>query len=133
MKRHDQTILGLPTGDCLRACVASLLDCDTIDEVPHFMVEPLDDWYVRLSDWLRTKYLEPVATSKNPGPFTVTGSCILLVDIPAIKDETWCHAVVGHRDNSGKVTVVHDPHPGNRKRNPPYEILGAINILRNAV
>lgn len=38
-------------GDCMRTCIASLLDLST-DEVPHFLKDDSDDWLKNLNAWL---------------------------------------------------------------------------------
>jgi len=38
-------------GDCLRTCIASLLDLAT-DDVPHVLHDDSDEWMVRLNRWL---------------------------------------------------------------------------------
>lgn len=43
-------------GDCLRACVCSILEMG-IDDVPHFIIEQ-DDWVGKMIQWLNSKGYE---------------------------------------------------------------------------
>lgn len=98
---------GRAAGDCLRACVASVLDLD-LDDVPHFV-----------------QYIEHPEGSKNIWYWALVGFCAAYgwkVDYVEKGDETpaprgWTfidgksprghsHVVVGHDG-----TMVHDPHP----------------------
>lgn len=117
----DQLVLhnpGDPTqmGDCLRACVASVLDLDPAD-VPHFVQEgyhagdTTDDateWYRLLRAFLRPRGLDvlwPVADDLAEYlPWSVLD--LVLISGPSPRGP-FSHIVVGRPDG----TVVHDPHP----------------------
>lgn len=59
MKRLRQTVAGgfdengTPTGNCLPACLASMLDLPSPDVLPNFVTWPADDdWWDRVNAWL---------------------------------------------------------------------------------
>jgi hypothetical protein len=117
----DQLVLHDPTvpeqlGDCLRACIASLLDLPA-DQVPHFVQDgyyagDLDDdgdqWYRLLRGWLRDRGMDvlwPAADDVGEYlPWSLLDLCLLCGPSPR---GPFLHVVVGRPDG----TVVHDPHP----------------------
>lgn len=53
---HTQTIFGDGTegatpGNCMQTAVASLLDLP-LDDVPHFVAEPIETWWTEFLDWI---------------------------------------------------------------------------------
>src|SRR5271154_3985606 len=90
-------------GNCLSACVASILEMP-IDQVPHF-VERHDSrdylWMGRLNSWLSRLGL--CASYLEPGSCDMTPDFHILYGLSVLGNE---HAVVGH---AGR--VIHDPHP----------------------
>ena len=51
MKPTHQTIFKVPEGNCVQACVASILELP-LDEVPNFILE--DDWFAALREFVAT-------------------------------------------------------------------------------
>ena len=98
MKPVDQTILGEPHGNCLQACVASILEL-ALDDVPNFM--EYEDWDGEFVKFMAGFGLEPVefnvAAGWTPGGY----HCALGETSRGI-----LHSVVAHGGE-----VVHDPHP----------------------
>lgn len=106
------------TGDCLSACIASLLGLD-LDLVPDFGLEERDDkWWISVQKWLEQynfQLLRWELTSRTPW-YAMPGNpmCILVGSTDAgIK-----HAVVGYPKDPGlgqDVTFeqVHDPADSN--------------------
>lgn len=94
----DQTIFGAPEGNCLPACIASILDL-RIEDVPHFGA---DDWLDTLERWLAPRGLYPVCATLG-GPWRPAGLYILAGKSPR---GDFLHAVVARGSD-----VVHDPHP----------------------
>lgn len=50
MKKHLQKI-GYPFGDCVRTCIASILDCENVEEIPNFMKDGEDLFSSNLNNW----------------------------------------------------------------------------------
>jgi hypothetical protein len=127
MISHTQTILhdphrkpGEPVGDCLRTCVACLLDLP-VESVPHFVdaqVNGGSDWRLEMFAWLEPMGLSVVEidlSSTGPAAYGEAwlwidrgGRCIISGISPRSIDEAnpTYHAVIGE---GGEIT--HDPHP----------------------
>jgi hypothetical protein len=99
MKPVDQTTFGVGLGNCLSACVASLLHLP-IEEVPHFGADDL--WFQRLCDWLAPRGFYAMCIHYDPD-HVPSGFYILGGKSPRGE---FLHAVVAN----GR-TIVHDPHP----------------------
>jgi hypothetical protein len=97
----DQTIFGAPAGNCLAACVASLLHLDIAD-VPN-VCEDGAGWVERLADWLQPRGLVPLAFGGPPPSGFADALCIVSGQSPR---GPWLHATVWRGDK-----MVHDPHP----------------------
>jgi hypothetical protein len=98
MKPVDQTIFGAPEGNCLPACIASLLEL-SIDDVPHFGA---DNWLDTLTRWLAPRGFYPICATL-PTDWRPAGLYILAGKSPR---GDFLHAVVARGDE-----IVHDPHP----------------------
>jgi hypothetical protein len=101
MKPVDQTTFGAPGGNCLSACVASILHLP-IEDVPYFMSNDIDGkaWRQKLSTWLKARGFYPMflgGWAKIPGVHMVTGRSPRNVG-------THCVVAIGD-------VIVHDPHP----------------------
>lgn len=101
MKPVDQTTFGAPGGNCLSACIASLLHLP-IEEVPYFMSNDINGtaWVQKLSEWLKLRGFYPLflgGWAKVPGPHIWRGKSPRGVAT---------HAVIGIGD-----VMIHDPHP----------------------
>jgi hypothetical protein len=130
--RVDQLILhGDPSGrpgDCLRACVASLLEMNPL-EVPHFMEEAIqngranqvvDDPDVVLDGWLRQRGLKLLSFSFTGGMddkdlYMGYGDELYIAwgispRWDPATERRFCHAVVVKGDGYG-FKLEHDPHP----------------------
>jgi len=94
----DQTRFGSPGGNCLAACVASLLELPLADVPQLGPTTWLDD----LGAWLLKRGLYPICF-KIDAPWRPTGLYILAGKSPR---GDFLHAVVARGDE-----VVHDPHP----------------------
>jgi len=99
-----QTIFTPPHGNCLQACIASILELP-LEEVPNFMQFP-DQWLPRYEHFLRTHNLQPVHIrfdGKTPD-WEPWGYHLISVKSPR---GDYDHSLVGYQ---GK--PVHDPFPG---------------------
>ena len=96
-------------GDCLRACLASVLELDKA-QVPHFMVHP-DTWYEDMQSWLRLRGLSCLCLPLglpvyNRALWGMLGDAIVIAGVYIGGDASRRHAVVAQ---AGK--VLHDPIP----------------------
>lgn len=121
MKPVDQTRIHDPdrgvTGNCLEACVASLLEID-IEAVPYFGIDR--DWFSRYLGFVREQGYEMTSHFHFPDGFPcgsesidlgvgVGGYFIAAGPSPRanVRNQGLTHAVI--IDAAGN--VVHDPHP----------------------
>lgn len=96
-------------GDCLSACIASVLDLP-LDDVPIFVAEP--DWYGACVAWLRARGIALVLLQnlQNEWPWIPPDNLPIIVGGPSPRGP-WHHAVVGIWRDGGAMQVLHDPHP----------------------
>jgi hypothetical protein len=96
----DQTRFGDPDGNCLAACLASLLELP-LDDVPHFVAE---GWYSALERWLEPRGLWPLCfVSPTQAQLErVLGYAI----VSGPTERGLLHATVWRAG-----LLVHDPHP----------------------
>jgi len=113
MIKVNQTITGT-NGDCLRACIASLLDLEIV-QVPHFNMFGDDLWFPVFLGFLRSlgyerykwhdvdpELFRTVITEEN----SIGG--YILATVPGLADpRAEDHAVIIDLDG----VVFHDPHP----------------------
>ena len=103
-----QTLFGDKKGNCLSACIASILEI-SIDKVPCWADEK--NWADAVSNWLYKnyglRYLE-VSRTDHIEYFSEQSECFYIMSGKSPRGNFW-HAVVGHK---GK--MVHDPHPDNK-------------------
>lgn len=103
-----QTILEPPGGNCLQACVASILEIG-LDEVPNFAdkmnFEDLDDssWWTYYEDYLEMHGLQPIGIDSVSG-WIPRGWHIIVGKSPR---GDYDHALIGYKGEA-----VHDPYPG---------------------
>ncbi len=99
MKPVDQTIFGAPQGNCLPACIASILEYP-LEEVPHFGDTT---WVATLAVWLAPRGLYPIIATLPNDDWRPAGFHILAGKSPR---GDFLHAVVARG-----AEIVHDPHP----------------------
>jgi len=108
MKPVMQKYLHIPKkgqkGDCWRACLASILECD-IELFPDPNV--INDWPTLYTETLAV--LEKMGYHYDSVPVSFlkcdTGYCIAIGKSPRSKRKRITHAIVWHNG------IVHDPHP----------------------
>ena len=96
-------------GDCLRACLASVLDLPKAS-VPHFLANDAT-WYDDMQAWLRLRGLSclclPLGLPMyNRALWAMLGPSLVIAGVYIAGDESRRHAVVAQ---AGK--VLHDPIP----------------------
>jgi len=103
----DQTTYGFDDGNCLSACLASILEI-SIEEIPTFLGS---DGQLRLARWLADRGL--AASIYQHGTYVPPGYAIAAG--PSKRFAGRLHACVAY---DGR--VVHDPHPS--REGLPYGI-----------
>lgn len=106
-RRDGHTIDGI-AGDCLKACVASIIGVDNYDDVPHF-AQFRDSWWAKMRLHGRAAGFDWAAWA--PDDFAdVTEAFparqLVILSGPSPRGPWW-HCVVGDLD----LNLVHDPHP----------------------
>lgn len=102
----EQTILTIPDGNCLEACIASILEIP-LETIPHFRgcswVNQYNEWIAQFGLSIRNISLggEPDDTQR---PVQMPGFTILSTE--SLRHEGKLHAVVCYDG-----VVVYDPHP----------------------
>lgn len=116
MKPVYQTIMTKERGNCLAACIASLLELP-IEAVPNFSERA--DWFNYVDEFLEQFDLQLVQTKySRTAEHLMRGYYILSGPSPNIKGVD--HVVIG---KNGK--VVHDPSPNGK----PMEEFNTLEIL----
>lgn len=94
-------------GDCLRACVATVLDLPG-DDVPDFVAEHGPRWFMALRTWLeqRGRWVAYVSTASSLSNIATVHPHDLFWIAVGDGPRGRRHAVVCQSNN-----VVHDPHP----------------------
>jgi len=111
MKKKDMIIMHDPDngiyGDCQRACIATLLEIDTLS-VPHFYENGNDeDFFSSLNSYLNSKgfiHLETQPIDFNIPQFDRMGEVYHM--IYGESERGFQHAVVAKNGE-----IIHDPHP----------------------
>jgi hypothetical protein len=118
MKPVEQLVIDDGKGDCLRACVASILEYDA-GEVPNFAEL---DFFNGLDEWLSAYGRRFLRISLTGGydsaaiwfgyPTHADDFMIVWGESPRLKNDGGrkTHAVVGRAKGYG-IEIVHDPHP----------------------
>lgn len=113
MKPVDQTLFGKVDGNCLPACIASLLEIG-IEEVPHFCRDYRDSWFRAFLNWLEPKGLTAICWLGPGWPEGYAEHLRKLTHIaggpsPRYEGNDVLHAVVMRGDE-----LLHDPHHDRR-------------------
>lgn len=113
MKPVTQTITDSGKGNCMSACLASLLELD-INEVPNFVAENGDEWLVACNMWLSDRGLTLIMMKAGGeiygGRFPFIVSC---ASPRSTVEKPLRHAVVMSHGPHGGLEVLHDPYPGS--------------------
>jgi len=110
-------------GNCLAACIASLLEMD-IDDVPVYLDD--DTWYEQYEKWLTSKGVTVLYISEPVnGPWRISNGFNMILCGESPRGH---HAVIG-RSRSGSIRFVHDPHPsGDYIIGDPTSIIILIKV-----
>lgn len=132
MKFHKQLIVDPSRGDCVRTCVACVLDLEVMD-VPNFtdmnLEDPSKDMWDHMTIWLRSQGYCMVklqaegrqGSSHFPGlDLHLLGGALCLGSVPSQRFHSGSHSVVcqvqrykTEQCTYSKVEIIHDPSPGN--------------------
>lgn len=108
MKPVDQTVFDFVRGDCLRACICSILELP-IEAVPNTYNDAGTQWLPALSELLAPLGWAFVDLPADPWPWMPDGVHFVMAG-PSPRDPSKLHAVVG-ATRDGHVVIAHDPHP----------------------
>lgn len=121
MKPVFQTIYSVPHGNCLQACVASILEL-SLEEVPNFMLHG-DGWWQYYVEWMISNYnLQPISIVIEKGCTVPHGYHFIQGKSPR---GDYDHIVVAFNGNE-----IHDPFPDSIPllSQDLYEIFHCVNI-----
>lgn len=102
MKPVDQSRISYEDGDCLRACIASILEL-SLEDVPAYTNH---DMHSRFAEWLRQFNLSLMIVRLDPDGFLPPGYHLIEGPSRNGKDS---HVAVGLNGQ-----IVHDPDPTSR-------------------
>ena len=108
MKPVNQTICNFKNGNCMQACVASILEVD-LDQVPNFMEFGPDEYLKTITEWCKSLGVIVINIDfaiKHDDVFELFEDSYLIASGKSPRDETKNHAVVWKNGS-----IVHDPHP----------------------
>jgi hypothetical protein len=102
---------GAEYGDCLRCCVASILDLPAAS-VPHFagLPDPTVNWTGRLQNFLSARGQYYIEVTDIPYCWRRKWIRPLVIAGGASPRGKWGHCVVGELSREG-YRMIHDPHP----------------------
>lgn len=103
MKRVPQTKFGIKEGNCLEACLASLLELD-IDRIP--IIGDNADFFNFLNDWLIKEFGLYMVNVEVRDCFTPKGYHMMWGK--SMRYDEVDHSVIGYNGE-----VIFDPHPSN--------------------
>ena len=118
----DQTKFGDKNGNCLAACLASILECQ-LSDVPDF--GDGKGWYLKLTRWLKSRNFILLYWGA-PEPERPEAYHLTLTKPPRGKFLHWV-VVLGNN-------IVHDPHPSRDGLAGPVEDtmpIVPVNIVRS--
>ena len=120
-----QRIVDPKDGDCLQACVASIIEMPLADMPDFKESEGRDGYYELMCGWLRCRgwvYFQVLDMESWNRIFGLDG-LYAIASVPSKNFKDCLHAVVvqfgWHPENGGRTfEIIHDPNPGN----DPYDI-----------
>lgn len=132
MKPVNQTIVDKDIGDCLRACVASLLEIP-IEVVPNFRQEAKSsksgNGLSAANRWLKTMGIGLFQTAwMNDSNWSDMHTVYCIFTVPSQRFPDILHHVVGRAikvdSYVSRWEIVHDPNPANK----PYKINDVLRV-----
>ena len=111
-----QTKFGNKEGNCLNACLASLMEFP-LDKIPDFMKDDnpfwqdeLNKWLSQFNLWLFNFYWNPEKSNWTSGNLT---HAYCIGSGPSPRSDCWHSVICRIKINEGKMEIEweHDPHP----------------------
>lgn len=129
MRPVRQNVFGRPSGNCLAACVASILE-QPVWTVPNFILKK--NWYLSLCLWLERNHgMTAVRLDLEDGHPNVAWNFYLPSETPVVwtgpsPRGDFLHCIVGTWD--GK--LLHDPHPDDTffEGKPAVDVLALVRL-----
>jgi len=114
MRPVDQTKFGQPEGNCLAACVASILEC-RLEDVPDLWEgeQAGKNWLMLLNGWLRERHglayfcANPMKPDSGFSAWWFPKDCYYVVGGKSPRE----YVPAGHACVGLNGRIVHDPHP----------------------
>jgi hypothetical protein len=115
MKPVYQTKFGFPDGNCFAACIASIFELPSADDVPNFC-SIAEDWVKAASDWCAEKFGFALIALRYPPEEQYADSAAYMMDFFG---HSGAYVICGVRTTRGHLhaviyrggKLVHDPHP----------------------
>lgn len=127
----DQTVFEDGKGDCLRACVASVLGLQ-VEDLPNFAECGFFDGLVKWLDAsgmrvIQVRFSDPEHLKSAWFDYSFTDPCIMWGDGPRFKADgrRKQHAVVGMAKGYG-CEILHDPHPSRDGLHACYGVMWLV-------
>jgi hypothetical protein len=120
--RQTETVLG--RGNCLAACIASLLDL-SIEDVPNFRTA--EDQWGALQAWLSDRGLCAIRVAAQPSLISSMPPQYCILTGPSPRNPV-LHAVIGLWEGE-RTAMVHDPHPDGTGLAGPVEYVTFLGKL----
>jgi len=134
MKPVYQTKFTTKDGDCMSACLASILECDLVD-VPNFTEKRNDEtnMWIAMREWLGVVgYVLVIADVDIFMVIPEGRSLFAIAGVPSQKLKGREHSVVVKISPKGKmgriIEIVHNPNPNNEFSYREKDIID-INLL----
>ncbi len=106
-------------GDCLSACLATILDLP-LTEVPHFRAQagPGGDMAGLVATWLHPRGLTYFGVDffAGNGTWHTLDGVYCVCSVPSLVNPGSTHAVVGRWGNDLDLQIIHDPNPSDNRR-----------------
>lgn len=103
-----------PYGDCVRTCLASILETENLEDIPNFMRDGEGKYIEHLDEWCKMKGLDRITIAWDfiHGMVEISSRYVLIFgDIRGIS-----HATVGklyYENNKAHIEYKHDPIRNN--------------------
>lgn len=131
MKKYYQEV-NYPYGDCVRTCIASILETDNLEDVPNFMRDGEDSYDQYLNDWLKENNTQMITIEWDGlKHFRTYLNCEMYVLLSGKRKGVY-HSVVGRysQKEAHNIQFEHDPLKGeNYFFSDNEENLGIFQVL----